>query len=206
MTDDGAWPSIERHGLLSTRALVDLYDPVEPVRSAVLEGVRRSSVTMEHPELGRATVRDQLPLTKFQQFLTPDTTPQEYLDCLNGRVFFWLSFKRLQGLLVARNYRARPQLVLYLDTAELLRRHGDRVQLAPINTGSFIYDNSPPRGKSVFEDVEDYAYPSRNASGRRRPEPVVELTVGDALPDAAALTTRVERWAGGVRTEVLFQR
>jgi hypothetical protein len=46
-------------------------------------------------------------------------TSQDFLDALNGRVFFWLSMKRLQTLLNARAYRDRRH------TSCMLRRgHG----------------------------------------------------------------------------------
>jgi hypothetical protein len=205
MADNSAWPSIESHGLLSTRALVDLYDPAPAVRTAILQRARRTSIPLDHPVLGRAVVRDQGPLKFLDQCLTPGTTPQEYLDALNGRVFFWLTHERLRRLLGAARYRARPQIVLHLDTTELLRRHGERVQLAPYNTGDLHVPTLPPRGSNVFIDVDDYPYSSWRAKRGQRRDAIVELTVRHALPDATELTTRVERWSGGAATEVLYQ-
>jgi hypothetical protein len=92
MTEDGMWPSVRAHGLLSTRAIVDLFDPTETVRTSILGGVRKKSVVIEHPQHCCAVIRDQAPLKFLDQCLAEGTTAQEYLDALNERVFFWLSF------------------------------------------------------------------------------------------------------------------
>ncbi len=57
MAEDGSWPSIRRHGLLSTRALVDLYRVPAVQRRALLEARRPDSVELHHPRLaGRSCV------------------------------------------------------------------------------------------------------------------------------------------------------
>ncbi|MEV7021925.1 hypothetical protein [Kitasatospora sp. NPDC093558] len=208
MAADGTWPSIQARGLLSTRALVDLYDPPPALRAEILHRVRRTKIVLDDPALGPSVIRDQLPLKFLDQCLTPGTTPQEFLDLLNGRVFFWLTRERLCSLVNARQYRDHPQVVLCLDTAQLLGRHGDAAQLAPYNTGSMLKPPpySPMRGRDVFVDVDDYPYSRwRKERGANR-DAVVELTVNHAVPDAAELAIRVERWEGGVCTEVLHER
>ena len=208
MAEEGTWPAIQEHGLLSTKALVDLYDPEEAVRSTILQGVRRESVVLSRPGVGRAVIRDQGPLKFLDECLAPGTTRQEFLDLLNGRVFFWLSPKRLQRLLGAARYREHPQLVFQFDTAEILERYGAAVQLAPYNTGSMHVPPpySPPRGRDVFVDVAHYPYADWRARRGRGGDAVVELTVKHAVPDAGELVTRVERWVGGSSVDVLHQR
>lgn len=208
MAEDGTWPSIRTQGLLSTRALVDLYQPPLAVSEAILHTVRRSRTVLAHPGLAPAVIRDQLPLKYLEQVLTDGTTPQEYLALLNGRVFFWLTRERLSRLLQARQYRSHPHLVLCLDTAELLRRHGTNVQLAPYNTGSMLRPPpySPRRGRDVFVDIDEYPYSRWRRQRGPRGDAVVELTVDYAVPDAAELVLRVERWEGGACTEILLER
>jgi hypothetical protein len=206
MAEDGTWPAIQAHGLLSTQALVDLYDPEPTVRASILDRVRTKSIVLDHPEYGRAVVRDQGPLKFLDRCLTPGTTPQEYLDALNSRVFFWLTRERLLRLLTASRYRKQPQTVLFLDTAELLRRHGDRVQLAPFNTGSMHVPTAPPRGAEVFVDVNHYPHAEWRARRGPRADAVVELTIPHAVNDAADLALRVERWSGGIPVDVLHKR
>jgi hypothetical protein len=152
-----------------------------------------------------AVVRDQGPLKFLDRCLTPGTTPQDYLDALNSRVFFWLTYERLLRLVGAKNYRARPQLVLRLSTAELLRRHGDRVQLAPFNSGDLHVPSLPQRGKDVFVGVDVYPYDAWRAKRGPRGDAVVELTVRHSVPDAVNLVSRVERWRDGAPTEVVYQ-
>lgn len=205
MADDSAWPSIQAHGLLSARALVDLYAPAPAVREAVLQRVRRHSIVLDHPVHGRATVRDQGPLKYLDRCLTPGTTAQQYLDALNGRVFFWLTRERLLRLLGAARYRARPQIVLHLDTAQLLHRHAERIQLAPYNTGDLHVPTLPARGSDVFVDVDAYPYTMWRAKRGMRRDAIAELTVRHSVPDVAQLTTRVERWSTGQPIEILHQ-
>ncbi|AUG81333.1 hypothetical protein CFP65_6688 [Kitasatospora sp. MMS16-BH015] len=205
MAEDGTWPSIQKHGLLSTKALVDLYDPPPADRAAILQNRRSAGFVLEDPARGRAVVRDQKPLQRLDR-LAPGTTPQEFLDLLNGRVFFWLTHARLDTLLRAKAYRDHAQLVLYFDTAELLERHGAKVQLSPYNSGSITRANSPVRGRDLFCDIDDFPYDNWRKKGRSRSNAVVELTVDHAVPDAGRLAVRVERWQGGHRTETLHQR
>ncbi|WP_372441769.1 DUF7002 family protein [Lentzea nigeriaca] len=206
MAEDGTWPTIQRHGLLSTAALLDLFEADAPTRATVLDQVRRSTITLEHPEHGSAVVRDQRPLKFLDRCLTPRTTPQQFLDALNGRVFFWLTYERLQRLLNASLYRKHPQTVLHIDTASLLAEHRDEVQLAPYNTGSMHVPTAPPRGADVFVDLLDYPYDRWERTRGRNADAVVELTVPHSVPRITDHTVRVERWHLGEPREVLYSR
>ncbi|WP_125792350.1 hypothetical protein [Amycolatopsis sp. WAC 01376] len=192
---------------MSTKALVDLYEPDADTAEAILTRVRKKSVTIESSQYGRSVIRDQLPLKFLDQCLLPGTSPLQFLDALNGRVFFWLNIERLQKLLNARQYRHKQQTVLHVDTAELIARYGDQVQLAPYNTGSMHVPNSPPRGVGVFVDLADYPYDEWVEKRRRtRVDPVVELTVPYSVPDIRDFTIRVERWKNGSPVETLCQK
>lgn len=204
MAADGAWPSIEERGLLSTTALVDLYDPPPPVRAQILNGVRRTSVALQREGLPDALVRDQRPLKFIDQCLLPGVTLQEYLDALNGRVFFWVSPERLSRLMGATAYKKYPQIVLEVDTATLLAAH-PHVELAPYNTGSVHVPNMPARGPQTFVRLESYPY-EQMAKRRGRSDAVVELTVPYASPNVADAVITVERWEQGKATSRLFPR
>ncbi len=207
MAENGTWPAIRERGLLSTKALVDLYEPDAETANAILNQVRRKSVTIESSRYGAAVIRDQLPLKFLEKCLLPGTTPQQFLDALNGRVFFWLKIERLRTLLNAKQYRKKQQTVLHVDTAELVARYSGKIQLAPYNTGSMHVPTSPPRGADVFVDLLDYPY-DQWAQKRRHSsvDPVVELTVPYAVPDVGELTFRVERWKDGAPVETLYQK
>lgn len=170
------------------------------LRHEILNVVRRDSITLDHPQHGAVVVRDQRPL-KFLKECLDDTTPQEFLDALNGWVFFWLNLERLRRLLEVRLYRKRAETVLHIDTAALLNKHGDVVQLVPYNTGSMHvpYPHAPKRGKSIFVDLDEYPY-GRWLAKQKSKEGVVELTIPSSVPDIATFVRRVERWEGGQPT------
>jgi hypothetical protein len=123
-------------------------------------------------------------------------TPREWYETLNRRVFFWVERGRLLKLLGARAYRDRPHLVLELDTARLLRRHGARITLSSINSGATFTMNPAPRGPGTFRPIEDH--PPGKA--------VVELAVDYAVPDAEDLTDRVSLWRGAESLGEVWRR
>ena len=206
MAEDGTWPSIQVHGLLSTQALVDLFGPPPDVRDAILREVRPRSITLNDSTLGSAVIRDQKPLKFLAECLVPGTSPQQFLDALNGRVFFWLTRDRLQRLLGAKLYREKQHTVLQVDTSQLIARYGDSVELAPYNTGSMHVPSAPPRGTDVFVPIDAYPYDAWRAKRGSNADAAVELTVPYSVPAIETMTRRVELWKGGAATEVLFER
>ena len=195
MAEDGSWESIRRIGLLSTTALLDRFE-IRGERRWEIESSRRPEIVeIEHPELGKAFVRDNKPMQEktLERCLT-GMTPREWYEVLNRRVFFWVDEKRLIKLLGARAYRDRPHLVLEIDTAELLRRHSDRVSISPINSGATFTMKPAPRGPDTFKRIPDHP----------DSKPVVELTVDYAVPDIADFTLSVSRWFGAERLEEIY--
>ncbi len=191
MAEDGSWPSIRRHGLLSTRALVDLYRVPAVQRRALLEARRPDSVGLQHPRLGRAVVRDNKPMsdTRLANALVGMTTTEWY-RLLNGMVFF-----------CARAYRDRAHTVLTLDTEKLVARLASRVRLSPINSGSTAYV-AVPRGRSTFRAIRMYPYAQRRAA--RGADAIVELAVLHAVARVERYVLRVERWQQDERLERLW--
>ena len=49
MAECGSWPSIKRHGLLSTSALLDLFEVSDAERFSIESTWRSREVTVEHP-------------------------------------------------------------------------------------------------------------------------------------------------------------
>jgi hypothetical protein len=204
MAEDGTWPSIRQRGLLSTQAIVDLYQPDADVRERILSTVRRDKIKLTSATLGEMTIRDQRPAKFLEDCMNDGVSPQDYLDALNGRVFFWLRLSRLNRLLNARLYRDSRHTVLHVDTARLVSMYPDQVQLAPYNTGSMHVPTAPRRGPDVFTDLADYPYEQWLAKRGRSGEPVVELTIGYAVSDITKFVTKVETWAGGKPVAVLY--
>jgi hypothetical protein len=204
MAEDGTWPSIRQRGLLSTQAIVDVYQPDADVREQILSTVRRDKIKLTSAGLGEMTIRDQRPAKFLKDCMNDGVSPQDYLDALNRRVFLWLCLSRLARLLNARLYRQSRHTVLHVDTAALVSAYPSRVQLAPYNTGSMHFPNAPRRGPDVFTDLADYPYELWLAKRGRSGEPVVELTISYAIPDVARFVTKVETWAGGKPIAVLY--
>ena len=205
MAEDGAWPSIRVHGLLSTSALLDLYGVRGSAREAIEARRRPAGVPLARDGLPGATVRDQLPMTDagLARCLDDGLAPSDWYRILNGRVFFWPSAKRLGRLLGARAYRGGAQTVLTLDAAGLVAAHGGAMELSAINSGATIF-GGPRRGRATFLPLADYPFTAWRAK-RPAGEAVAEVTVPGAVPDAADHVLLVERVLEGTR-EVLWRR
>ena len=182
MAERGSWPSIQRHGLLSTSALLDLFAVPEPKRSSIERAHRPGCVLLQHPSHGRAAIRDQKPMSDaaLRRCLQDGMTPGEWYTLLNNRVFFWPTRARLLGLLGARPYRALDHDVLELDTASLVRAHQASITRSPINTGSTFNLGPAPRALGTFQPIASFDYAARRRT-RSPADCVVELTVARGL-------------------------
>ena len=197
MAESGSWESIRERGLLSTSALLDLFDVEGEERLAIESARRPEIVQLKHPEHGVALVRDNKPMQeKSLEKCLRGMTPREWYEHLNRRVFFWLEWERLLKLLGARAYRDRPHLVLEVDTAKLLERHVDRVTLSPINSGATFAMNPAPRGPDTFRRIADHP----------EERPVVELAVDHAVPDVADFVLSISRWHGAEKLGEVWRR
>jgi Family of unknown function (DUF7002) len=205
MAEAGSWEGIRQHGLLSTSALLDLFEVDGELRLALESARRPESVTITHPLHGSAVVRDQIPLREgpLEQCLV-GMTPAEWFRELNRRVFFWVSDQRVEGLLRGQAYRDRAHDVLTVDTASLVAAHVDQITLAPINTGSTIY-NPRPRGVGTFLPIADYPFDDWRRRHSRRTA-VVELAVLGGVQDVVDHTLVVESRRGDAVVEILWQR
>ena len=83
MAEAESWDSIQAKGLLSTSALLDLFEVNGQERFAIESCHRPKSVTIEHPKHGRAVIRDQIPMREgsllkcLQGYLSIPKTPSE---------------------------------------------------------------------------------------------------------------------------------
>jgi hypothetical protein len=196
MAAAGAWPSIAAHGLLTTRDLVAGSELEAAERAAILDERRLRSVQVDHPTVGVVTVRDQSPLRQdILQAVLADMSPGEWLDLLNGQVFFWLHPRRLASLLRSRPNRNLEHDVLTVDTASLVAAHHDRIRLSPINSGATQWPSAPRRGRDTFLTIEDYPYAERRR-GRGVADAVAELTVVGGVADIADHVVDVQRRRG----------
>lgn len=188
MTHNDSWPGIERHGLLSTSALLDLFEYQGEPREAIEARHRDESVTIAHSEHGKAVIRDQKPLR--EEWLVKTLTGTDaagWYRLLNGKVFFWATKQRLLKLLNAKSYRNQSHLVLIVDTSRLVDKYGDCIELTHMNTGA-TFANPAPRSPKTFKSLKDYARPC-----------VVEVAIPGKVPDIIDFIVSVEVWRSDKR-------
>ncbi|HEY0133007.1 MAG TPA: hypothetical protein VGB85_02970 [Nannocystis sp.] len=193
----GSWPSLAERGLLSTSALLDLFEVDAVTRRALERECRVKQETLEHPVHGRVVLRDQRPMLpeRLGPCLRGGITPEDWYHEINRRVFFWPTDEDRNTFLNARAYRKQPKLLLTIDTAALLERHAARVELSRINSGS-THPMPSPRGLDDFITLDRYL----SEGGYRGHSPRThfrELTVLGGVPDLAAVVLRAEEYLPG---------
>lgn len=204
MAFEGSWPSIQKHGLMTTQQLVEISDAGTEVRHEILSTQRRQNVVLSRSDGSRVVVRDQAPLRQvFLEKVLDDVSVQEWFEILNNRVFFWLHPERLNDLLNARRYRSSAHDVLTVDTAQLIEAHESRIELSGVNSGATLYPNAPRRGLETFKSISGFPFAERR---RRYPlrQAVAELAVVGGVPDIECHVISVERRQGSEIHEVLF--
>ncbi len=203
MAERGSWPSIRRHGLLSTSSLLDLWNMDPPDRERIEATRRPQGVTLRNPTLGQVVVRDQKPLDDagLRRCLKDGLTPADWYRLLNARVFFWLSRDRLLRLLTARPYRGLEHDVLELEACPLVGSYRERITLSPINSGATKPFPSP-RGRDTFLPIDAYPYADWRIR-RVRGERVVELSVLGGVLDVERYVRRVTVMKGDEVVDVV---
>ncbi len=184
LTLPGAVDGILRHGLLPPLALLDLFEADEATRAQALAR-RPARMPLRHPVHGEAVVTDNAPLNdgKLARVLDDGLSPDDWRRMLAERVFFWVSETEVRRLAGARLNRGEPRVILVLDTLSLARAHGDRMEIAPINTGQTLYVPTR-RGLATFAPLlgTDYeAWTGRR--GLRTADRIREVTVRGHVPD-----------------------
>ena len=103
MAQHGSWPNIRKNGLLSTTALLDLFQKTGEERSKIESHCGRAQFRLITPKYGKAVVRDQKPARPdWMERVLVGVTPEQWYNFLNSKVFFWLSKKNLRSMLNAR--------------------------------------------------------------------------------------------------------
>jgi hypothetical protein len=186
----GSWPTIEMFGLLSTSALLDVYEVAGDKRARIESMHRSSPVTIRHPSYPPVTVRDQHPMSDsaLRRSLQGGMTPADWHRTLNSRVFFWLTEDRLNRMLSSPPYAKLPHLILVLRTSAVVKQNWDRVWLAPMNSGCTV-PFAHPRGPDTFSRPADYPWQERKNRG---PDRVVEFTVEGGVRNVSSFLLRSE--------------
>ncbi len=199
-----SWPSIRKNGLRSTSALLDLYEIPPSERIAIEASRRPEQVTITHPRLPPAVIRDNRPLSdsKLRKALVDGTTTEEWYRLLSGKVFFWLTERRLVRFLSAAAYRNRPHVVIKVRSADLLLRYEAGIWLTPMNTGS-TEPFPHPRGLRTFHRIRDFPFEERRKV-RSLDDTVVELAVDGIVKDIERIVENVEEWQADRRLRTVW--
>lgn len=193
MAECGAWDSIRTRGLMSATAVLD-HLAVGDGERARFESEHRSEkmdVRAGHPS--NIVLRDQKPMPegRLMQALTDGTTPREWYELINHKVFFWAEEARLHRLLGARDYRRLEHDVLTLDSSAFIPAYADAIWLCHMNSGN-TWPMPHRRGTEIFHRIPDYPV-KRSGNPDKN---VVELVVDYAVPDIANFVLEVRRMRG----------
>ena len=206
MATKDSWDSISRHGLLSTEALLDLFEIAGPRRNRILTEHRPESTIVSHQEYGSVVIRDQKPMSDggLRRCLPSNITPSEWYRFLNGNVFFWATSARLESFLSASSYRFDDHIGLTIDSGALISRHLQTIQLTTMNTGA-TKPMPHYRDYESFVTLAEFDYESsRRKRGKLRA--IAEVTVPYAVLDILPMTLRVERVRSRGEASVLYER
>lgn len=199
MAADGAWPSIEKHGLLSTASLVERWEvESDLVRSTILDRPREDSTVIESVALGPATIRDQKAIHEpsLASSLIGMTVP-EWLAMLNERVFFFVHATQLATLMRSRSYIKDAHTVLTIDTRRFVEAHENEIEITQMNSGFSQRHNAKRRGRATFVPLREFTHALRDISQRKTPWDISELCVRGAVQDIRDHVIRVERVRNG---------
>lgn len=202
MAETGSWTSVREHGLLSTSALLDLFEIKGSKRREIETQWRPEGVPIQHPIHGTAIVRDQWPMAPEHLAKGLDgISPQQWYEFLNRRAFLWLSDQRLMRMLNAVPYRNAAHDVLTLDTRTFIGEYLEQITVCPINSGFAMpmFGKVTPRSFETFQTIEQRAN-TEGLSG------LAELTVDYAAPDAWRFVGSVESWRGKERLGTIWRR
>ena len=190
MAEDGSWLNIQKYGLLSTSALLTLYGYRGTEREKVESEWRSQKMKISSDGFEDAIIRDQIPMPPdvLKRCLTGGMSPEEWYGLINGKIFFWATWKSLEIFLAAKEYKNNPQLVIIVDARLLLERFESRITLSSINSGSTYYDPEKydrphARGQDTFKKIPDYSAPY-----------IAELVIEEGITNIAEVAISVERW------------
>lgn len=158
----GSWPNIRRNGLLSTIALLQLYQKSDSEINRLTCFRRDHWVQIECPGLPNAVIRDQKPMSDegVRRALHGTAEPWEWYQLLNSMVFFWPTRKRLKTMLEARAYPKVNHDVLLIDTEKLVEMEFQDIRLSRLNSGCTV-PFPHERDMDLFKKIPDYPFEKR---------------------------------------------
>ena len=193
MAERGAWDSIRTRGLMSTTAVLDHLAVADGERARYESEHRGQKMDVKSGAPSSIVLRDQKPMPEGRLItaLTGGTTPRQWYELINGKVFFWAEEQRLHGLLGARDYRKLEHDVLTLDSSTFIPAYAESIWLCHMNSGN-TWPMPHRRGTEIFCKIVDYPV-TRTGNPKKK---VVELVVDYAVPNIADYVLEVRRMKG----------
>jgi hypothetical protein len=191
MSEKNQWTNIQKLGLWSTSALLDICGYTGDERLKIESQLRRNKVSIKHPTHGVLVLRDQVPMFDWPEqgiyldkLLEDNVTRQDWLKFLNGKIFFWVSRYELNKMLCARQYRDKPQWIITVDTRALLEQYVENAYVSDQNTGSLY--SGRKRGPSTFMPFVESPVKSN----------IIELAIDYGIPNISDFTISVTEYVG----------
>jgi len=178
MTRVGAWPLIQRHGLLSTAAICESLGLSKPETLQYLRTYRPEKIG-----LGNFILRDNLPLRQHnlvRNLQGSGLSCEDWHEMLNRRVFFSTKAEFVAQL--RKSYISDPVTIIAVDTKKLLQSHLDKVELSSKNSGAARMPTHI-KSRETFIKLENFPFHSKS-----KPK---ELTVYHSVLDLEQLTVKV---------------
>ncbi|PIB53749.1 hypothetical protein [Pseudomonas sp. 2822-17] len=200
MAERGAWDSIRTRGLMSTTAVLDHLAVADGERARYESEHRGQKMDVKSGDPSSIVLRDQKPMPEGRLItaLTGGTTPRQWYELINGKVFFWAEEQRLHGLLGARDYRKLEHDVLTLDSSTFIPAYAEAIWLCHMNSGN-TWPMPHRRGTEIFCKIVDYPV-TRTGKPKKK---VVELVVDYAVPNIADYVLEVRRMKGNEVLDVI---
>lgn len=202
MSAPGSWPSIRKHGLLSTTALLDLFEYEGEARYKIECCQRPDWITLNHLVHENVSIRDQWPLSDsgLRKALPRGMRPACWYKILNNMVFFFPCKERLKRMLMV--YKKYRNTVLVVNTKSLLKTNEQKIYWSPINSGFTKNQNVAYRDRDTFVRLGEE---SKSVRGRKRTN-VVEIALEYAVHDLANHVVRVVEIGAGRKSETIWLR
>jgi hypothetical protein len=179
--------SIRKHGLLSTKRLLENVDLPEGRKIEIITQHRPKSVIL--PD--NLVIRDQSPMppSALGKTLPAGITPSDWYELMNSFVFFWPDKERVERHRNAHGYGSDEESKLSLlvfDAQKMMRDHGDKLFLSPINSGFALRKAANRSVKTTFVPFYEWCESGwpKEEDGKRRPRSAVpvEIAIKDSFP------------------------
>lgn len=191
VTEAGAWESISRLGLHSTKSLLKLFEISDDQNTRILSKRRPLPIPLEHPLYGHVVINDNFPISEsnLAKCLEDNLSPSDWLRILNSKIFFFVNEDKCNDLLSAKQNTNRPKTLITLDTLSLSKAYADFVELSPINSGATIHQPAK-RGLSTFTPLLAKSYEEWRRQ-RGKLDKIKEVAVTTGITNIADFVTDV---------------